>query len=172
MASCVGRSEKVSVMWGHLDRSRRRQDWACRPLEADSRAQDQQKPCSSPSQQHQPTAVNLQAPGEAAREPTNPAPGQWAHLFCGHMICSHAWTQLGYGVRPFFVLSPREGFPGGLVVKNPPFNAGDTSLIPGLGSFLEKEMATLSSILGNPMDGGAWQATVLGITKPRTQLRD
>ena len=58
------------------------------------------------------------------------------------------------------------------MVKNPPFNAGDTSLIPGLGSFLEKEMATLSSILGNPMDGGAWQATVLGITKPRTQLRD
>ena len=26
-------------------------------------------------------------------------------------------------------------FPGGLVVKNPPVNAGDTGLIPGLGRF-------------------------------------
>ena len=161
-------------MWGHLNRSRRRQDWACRPLEADSRAQDQQKPCSSPSQQHQPTAINLQAPSEAAGAPTNPAPGQWAHLFCGHMICSHAWTQLGYGVRPFFVLSPREGFPGGLVVKNPPFNAGDMSLIPGVGRFPGEGNGNpfQYSGLGNPMDGGAWQATVLGITKLRIQLRD
>ena len=31
------------------------------------------------------------------------------------------------------------GFPGGSVVKNPPTNAGDTSLIPGLGRSLEKE---------------------------------
>ena len=28
-----------------------------------------------------------------------------------------------------------EGFPGGPVVKNPPANAEDTGLIPGLGSF-------------------------------------
>ena len=39
------------------------------------------------------------------------------------------------------------GFPGGSAVKNPPTNAGDTSLIPGLGRLLEKEMATHSSIL-------------------------
>ena len=26
-------------------------------------------------------------------------------------------------------------FPGGAVVKNPPANAGDTSLIPGLGRY-------------------------------------
>ena len=26
-----------------------------------------------------------------------------------------------------------QGFPGGSVVKNPPANAGDTGLIPGLG---------------------------------------
>ena len=31
---------------------------------------------------------------------------------------------------------------------------------------LEKEMAPLQySCLGNPMDGGAWQATVHGVTK-------
>ena len=35
----------------------------------------------------------------------------------------------------------------GSVVKNPPANAGDLGLIPGLGRPLEKEMATHSSIL-------------------------
>ena len=30
---------------------------------------------------------------------------------------------------------------------------------------LEKEMATHSSILGNPMGRGAWQATVHGVTE-------
>jgi len=33
------------------------------------------------------------------------------------------------------------------VVKNPPANAGDTGLIPGLEYPLEKEMATHTSIL-------------------------
>ena len=39
---------------------------------------------------------------------------------------------------------------------------------------LEKEMATHSSILGleNPMDGGAWWATVHGVSKSRTRLSD
>ena len=35
---------------------------------------------------------------------------------------------------------------------------------------LEKEMATLSSILANPMDRGAWRATVLGVAKSWTRL--
>jgi len=39
------------------------------------------------------------------------------------------------------------GFPGDLMVKNPPANAGDTGLILGLEDSLEKEMATHSSIL-------------------------
>ena len=30
---------------------------------------------------------------------------------------------------------------------------------------LEKEMATLSNILANPMDRGSWQATVHRVTK-------
>ena len=33
------------------------------------------------------------------------------------------------------------------MVKNPPANIGDSGLIPGLGRFLKKEMATQSSIL-------------------------
>ena len=39
------------------------------------------------------------------------------------------------------------GFPGGLVVKNPPANKGDAGSTPGLERSLEKEMATHSSIL-------------------------
>ena len=37
---------------------------------------------------------------------------------------------------------------------------------------LEKDVATRSSILAwkNPMDGGAWQATVRGVAKSRTRL--
>ena len=39
---------------------------------------------------------------------------------------------------------------------------------------LEKEMATHSSTLGleNPMEGGAWWATVHGVTKSQTRLGD
>ena len=39
---------------------------------------------------------------------------------------------------------------------------------------LEKDMATHSSILAleNPMDRGAWRATVHRVTKSRTQLSD
>ena len=35
---------------------------------------------------------------------------------------------------------------------------------------LEKEMALQYSCLGNPMDRGAWQATVHGVAKSRIQL--
>ena len=39
---------------------------------------------------------------------------------------------------------------------------------------LEKDMANplQYSCLENPMDGGAWQATVHGVSKSRTQLSD
>ena len=40
------------------------------------------------------------------------------------------------------------GFPGGSVVKNPPANTRDASLIPGSGRFPGKGMATYSRILG------------------------
>ena len=53
-----------------------------------------------------------------------------------------------------------KGFPGGSVVKNPPTNAGDASLIPGEGNGNPLQY----SCLGNPMDRGAWQAIVHGVT--------
>ena len=70
--------------------------------------------------------------------------------------------------------SPCGGFPGGSVVKNLPANAGDTSLISGPGrSPGEGNGNTLQySCLENPMDRGAWQATVHGPTKSWTRLSD
>ena len=54
--------------------------------------------------------------------------------------------------------------------------AGNTKLILRdlLNPHLEKAMAPHSSTLAwkNPMDGGAWKAAVLGVTKSRTQLSD
>ena len=58
------------------------------------------------------------------------------------------------------------------VVKNPPANAGDKSLIPGSGrSPGEANGNPLQySCLENPMDVGAWWATVQGVAKSWTQL--
>ena len=59
------------------------------------------------------------------------------------------------------------GFPGGLVVKNLPTNAGDVGLIPGLGRLPGEGNGNPLQFfcLGNLMDRGAWQAIVHGITK-------
>ena len=62
---------------------------------------------------------------------------------------------------------------GGTVVKNLPSKAGDTGdavLMPGLGrSPGEGTGNSLQySCLGNPMDRGAWGATVHGVTKSQT----
>ena len=53
-------------------------------------------------------------------------------------------------------------------------NAGDPSLIPGLGrSPGEGDNNPLHySCLGEPMDKGAWWAVVYGIIKSRTRLSD
>ena len=63
-----------------------------------------------------------------------------------------------------------------LVVKNLPASAEDirdVGLIPGLGRSHGgghgKQLQY--SCLENPMDRGAWQATVQGVTKSRTQLK-
>ena len=64
------------------------------------------------------------------------------------------------------------GFPGGSVVKNLPSNEGDMSSIPGSqkcpGEGNGKPLQY--SCLGNPMDIGAWWATVHGITRVRHDL--
>ena len=66
------------------------------------------------------------------------------------------------------------GFLGGSDGKESACNAGDPSLIPGSGrSPGEGNGNPLQySCLENPMDRGAWWATVHGVTKSWTQLRD
>ena len=66
------------------------------------------------------------------------------------------------------------GFPGGSEVKTSACNVGDLSLIPGLGRSLGGGNGNLLqySCLENPMDGGAWWATVHEIAKSRTRLSD
>ena len=64
-----------------------------------------------------------------------------------------------------------------LLVKNPPTNAGDTRdgvSLPGLGrsTGVGNGNPLQYSCLGNPMDRGAWLATVLGIAKSWTQMSD
>ena len=57
------------------------------------------------------------------------------------------------------------------MVKNPPANA-DVGSIPGLERSPEGGNGNplQYSCLGNPMDRGAWWATVHGVTKSQTQL--
>ena len=58
-------------------------------------------------------------------------------------------------------------FPGGSVVKNPPANAEDSDLIPGLGRSLGGGHGNplLYSCLEDPLDRTAWQATVHGVAE-------
>ena len=66
------------------------------------------------------------------------------------------------------------GFPGGSVVKNLPANTGDAGLIPGLGRSPGGGNGNPHqySCLKNPMDRGAWRATVRGVAKSRTRLSE
>ena len=59
------------------------------------------------------------------------------------------------------------GFPGDSKVKNLPTNAGDVSLIRGLGKSPGGGNGNplQCSCLGNPMDEGAWWATAHGVAK-------
>ena len=59
---------------------------------------------------------------------------------------------------------------GGSVVKNPSASAGDvgdTGSLPRLGSLPGKGNGNplQYSLLGNPMDRGAWRATIHGVTR-------
>ena len=64
-------------------------------------------------------------------------------------------------------MSQVPGFPGGSVVRNPPANAGDVPLIPGMerspGEGNDNPLQY--SCLENSMDRGAWCATVHRVTK-------
>ena len=64
------------------------------------------------------------------------------------------------------------GFPGGSEVKASACNAGDLGSIPGLGNSPGEGNGNplLYSCPENPMDGGAWWATVHGVAKSWIRL--
>ena len=67
-----------------------------------------------------------------------------------------------------------KGFPGGSEGTESVCHAGDPGSIPGLGRSPGERNGNLLqySYLENPMDGGAWQATVHGVAKSWTRLCD
>ena len=77
----------------------------------------------------------------------------------------------------FSELAPyMEGFPGSLVVKNPPANAGDkrdVGSVPELGRSPGGAYGNLlqCSYGENPRDGGAWWAAVCGAAQSWTRLK-
>ena len=68
----------------------------------------------------------------------------------------------------FFAL----GFPGGPEVKNPPADAGNLGSVPELGisSGRGNGNPLQYSCVGNPMDRGAWHATVHGVIRVLHEL--
>ena len=63
--------------------------------------------------------------------------------------------------------------PGGSDDKESAYSAGNLGSIPGSGRSGEGNGSALQySCLENSMDRGAWRATVHGVTKSRTRLRD
>ena len=68
------------------------------------------------------------------------------------------------------MLQSSRGFPGGSVIKNPPTSAGDAGSIPGWGRYSGEgsRNPVQDSCLENPLDKGAWQATVHGVAKIQT----
>ena len=71
-------------------------------------------------------------------------------------------------------LTPCLGFPGGSEVKASACNEGDLGSIPGSGRCPEEGNGNplQYSCLENPMDVGAWWATVHGVVKSQTRLSD
>ena len=66
------------------------------------------------------------------------------------------------------------GFPGGSDGKESTCNAKDLGSVPGLGGSPGGGQCNplQCSCLENPMDRGAWQATVNGVANSQTRLSD
>ena len=101
-------------------------------------------------------------------------PLPWFWLFSCERLrnCEECFLILTHGFMRTSLQT--QGFPGGLVVKNPA-NAGDAEdvcLIPGSGRSPGGGNGNplQYSCLKNPRDGGAWQAIVPGVAKSWTQL--
>ena len=74
----------------------------------------------------------------------------------------------------YLILNKFMDFPRGSDGKVSAYDAGDLGSIPGWGRSPGEGNGNplQDSCLENPMDGGAWWATVHGVAKSRTQLSD
>ena len=98
-------------------------------------------------------------------------------LFCNFfptVFVSFIYFLLSYLLPYYLSLQLCLAFPGGSDGKASAYNAGDPASIPGSGrSPGEGNGNPLQySCLENPMDGGAWLATVQGVEKRPTRLSD
>ena len=96
---------------------------------------------------------------------------QWKRI---HLQCRRPWFNSWVGKtswrRDRLTIPVFMGFPGSLDGKEFTCNAVDLGLILGWEDPLEEGKATHSGILAwrIPMDRGAWQSTVHGVTKSWT----
>ena len=90
----------------------------------------------------------------------------------------HHFIQQQQSPEPLCVISAAvtasEGFPGGSDCKESACNAGDLGSTPGSGRSPGggRGNPLQCSCLENPVDRGAWQATVHGVTQSQTRLTD
>ena len=104
---------------------------------------------------------------------------EWTLGVCdgqGGLVCCNSWGRKELDMTERLNWTELMGFPGGIVVKNLPANEGDIralSSIPGSERSPKGGHGNLHqySCLENPMDRGAWWATVHGIAKSWTQLK-
>ena len=87
---------------------------------------------------------------------------------CLLISCTGRWIL--YHCTTKGALTCYQDFPGGSDGKASVYNVGDLGSIPGLGRSLGEGNGNplQYSCLENPMGGGAWWATVHGVTKSQT----
>ena len=83
----------------------------------------------------------------------------WFLLDTSHILFIYLFTCL------FLVSSKMQGFPGGSDSKESAYNVGDLGSIPGLGRSPGEGNGNPLQFSGleNPLDRGAWRATVRGV---------
>ena len=115
------------------------------------------------SHKWQPTSVFLPGKSHGQRSVVGYSP-------CGHKELDT--TERLHFTSLHFMSQTQLGLPCSSVGKESACSAGDLDLIPALGRSPGEGNGNLlqHSCLGNPLDRGAWGATVYGVTKSSTWL--
>ena len=96
---------------------------------------------------------------------------KWSQLLHSHYLQNVGQESL---YTPSWLILLSLDFPGGSDGKASVYNAGDPGSIPGLGRAPREGNGNPLQYysLENPMDRGAWKATVHGVAKSWTRLSD